>query len=135
MNIMFVAHQPRFVIVVSELAKCVKVVTYAYVGSGSRGDRPTTKHTDFICRIVTSNLLLSAAAANPGAAVKPKAVVATLSVDVERASRKSSLRIVADELGQLKSLAMYGAWPGSASTSGGSGGGGGGRGGGNLLSP
>ena len=60
--------QPRFVIVVSEMSRCVKVVTYAYVGNNSRGDRPTTKHTDWVCRIVTSNLLLGAAAALGSAA-------------------------------------------------------------------
>ena len=126
--------QPRFVIVVSEMSRCVKVVTYAYVGNNSRGDRPTTKHTDWVCRIVTSNLLLGAAAALGSAGASNKSVVAKLNVSVERASRTQTHRVIADELGQLKALAVHGAWPGAVASSRG---GAGARGGGaaNLISP
>ena len=133
--------QPRFVIVVSEMSRCVKVVTYAYVGNNSRGDRPTTKHTDWVCRIVTSNLLLGAAAALGSAGASKKSVVAKLDVSVERASRTQTHHVIADELGKLKALAVHGAWPGAVNAGAGarasSRGGAGARGGGvaNLISP
>ena len=54
--------QPRYVLLTDSNRKSLRVVTYAFVGNldSVRGDRPDTKFTPYLCRIVTSNLLRSA---------------------------------------------------------------------------
>ena len=48
-------HQPRYVILLGRSQ--LRVATYAFVGAPVHGDRPDRKHTPFVLKMLTANLL------------------------------------------------------------------------------
>ena len=60
----------------------LRVLTYAFIGAPMLGDSPSTKHTPFICKIVSSDLLAGADGRDGGAGEEDVVTVAAVHVDV-----------------------------------------------------
>lgn len=95
--------QPRFIIVVGSpppggpTDPIVRVITYAYMGSPVKGDRPDRKHTPFVLKMVTSNLYLDDAADE-------------VRFSVKRSNTERMDDAVLEDTGALRDAVMTGGW-------------------------
>lgn len=82
-DVMPAMYQNKFIVLSS--ATDVRVVTYGFIGPGAQGDRPDRKHTDFVIRLLTENLV-SDLSGEPGeSSPAPEDVAITFSVKLSSA--------------------------------------------------
>jgi hypothetical protein len=90
-------HQPRYVILLGQHQ--VRVATYAFVGGPVRGDRPDRKHTPFILKMLTENIL------DEGQAAPKEDDTVSIAYTCRAIRHDSTAEIIADD-GDLMQAAL-----------------------------